>query len=140
MAELKTKQHEQNVEDFLGEITDEKKRRDCFTILELMKKATEQEPKMWGANIIGFGNYKYKYESGREGEWFLTGFSPRKSNLTLYIMSGFTRYDELLAKLGKHKTGKSCLHINKLEDVNLQVLEEMIENSVSNVKKGNIRL
>ncbi|HEY0658734.1 MAG TPA: DUF1801 domain-containing protein [Pyrinomonadaceae bacterium] len=90
--------------------------------------------------MIGFGNYKYKYESGREGEWFLAGFSPRKQDLTLYIMSGFTRYDELLAKLGKHKTGKSCLHINKLEDINLQVLEEMIENSISSVKKGNIRL
>jgi len=140
MAELKTKQNEQSVEDFLGEIADEKRRQDCFTVLELMKKLTEQEPKMWGASIVGFGNYKYKYKSGREGEWFVTGFSPRKQNLTLYIMSGFTRYDELLAKLGKHKTGKSCLHINKLEDVNLGVLEEMISNYVDNVKKGNIRL
>jgi len=140
MAELKTKQNEQSVEDFLGEIADEKRRQDCFTVLELMKKLTEQEPKMWGASIVGFGNYKYKYKSGREGEWFVTGFSPRKQNLTLYIMSGFTRYDELLAKLGKHKTGKSCLHINKLEDVNLQILEEMIESSVSIVNKGNIGL
>jgi len=140
MAELKTKQNEQSVEDFLGEIADEKRRQDCFTVLELMKKLTEQEPKMWGASIVGFGNYKYKYKSGREGEWFVTGFSPRKQNLTLYIMSGFTRYDELLAKLGKHKTGKSCLYINKLEDVNLGVLEEMISNYVDNVKKGNIRL
>ena len=140
MAELKTKQNEQSVEDFLGEIADEKRWQDCFTVLELMKKLTEQEPKMWGASIVGFGNYKYKYKSGREGEWFVTGFSPRKQNLTLYIMSGFTRYDELLAKLGKHKTGKSCLYINKLEDVNLGVLEEMISNYVDNVKKGNIRL
>jgi len=140
MAELKTKQNEQSVEDFLDGIADEKRRQDCFTVLELMKKLTEQEPKMWGASIVGFGNYKYKYKSGREGEWFVTGFSPRKQNLTLYIMSGFTRYDELLAKLGKHKTGKSCLHINKLEDVNLQILEEMIESSVSIVNKGNIGL
>jgi Domain of unknown function (DU1801) len=140
MAELKTKQNEQSIEDFLGNVPDEKKRQDCFTVLELMKKITGQEPKMWGANIIGFGNYKYKYASGREGEWFITGFSPRKQNLTLYIMSGFTRYNEFLAKLGKHKTGKSCLHINKLEDVNLSVLEEMIKNSVDNVNKGNIRL
>ena len=140
MAELKTKQNEQSVEDFLGSVPDEKRRQDCFTVLELMKKVSGQEPKMWGANIIGFGNYKYKYASGREGEWFITGFSPRKQNLTLYIMSGFTRYNEFLAKLGKHKTGKSCLHINKLEDVNLSVLEEMIKNSVDNVNKGNIRL
>ena len=139
MAELKTKPNEQSVKDFLGGIADEKRRQDCFTVLELMKKVTEQEPKMWGAGIVGFGNYKYKYESGREGVWFITGFSPRKQNLTLYIMSGFTRYNELLAKLGKHKTGKSCLHINKLEDINLSVLEEMIKNSVDNVNKGNIR-
>ena len=140
MAETKTKQNELNVDEFIGEIVDEKRRRDCLTVLELMKKVTAQEPKMWGAGIIGFGGHQYKYESGREGEWFLTGFSPRKRNLTLYIMSGFTRYDELLAKLGKHKTGKSCLYIDNLDDVNLQVLEEMIENSVGNVKKGNIRL
>ena len=139
MAELKTKPNEQSVKDFLGGIADEKRRQDCFTVLELMKKVTEQEPKMWGAGIVGFGNYKYKYESGREGVWFITGFSPRKQNLTLYLMSGFSRYNELLAKLGKHKTGKSCLYINKLEDVNLQILEEMIENSVENVNKGNIR-
>ena len=139
MAEVKTKQNGQNAEEFLGKIGDEKRRQDSFTILELMKKATAQEPKMWGANIIGFGNYKYKYESGREGEWFLTGFSPRKQNLTLYIMPGFARYGELLAELGKHKIGKSCLHINKIEDVNLSVLEELIENSVENVKKGNVR-
>ena len=139
MAEVKTKQNGQNAEEFLGKIEDEKRRLDSFTILELMKKATAQEPKMWGANIIGFGNYKYKYESGREGEWFLTGFSPRKQNLTLYIMPGFARYGELLAELGKHKIGKSCLHINKIEDVNLSVLEELIENSVENVKKGNVR-
>ena len=139
MAELETKQNEQSVADFLGGIADEKRKQDCFAVLELMKKTSKHEPKMWGENIVGFGNYKYKYESGREGEWFVTGFSPRKQNLTLYIMSGFSRYEEFLAKLGKHKTGKSCLYINKLEDVSLQVLEEMIENSVENVNKGNIR-
>ncbi len=139
MTELKTKQNEQSVTEFLGGIADEKRKQDCFAILELMKKASKHEPKMWGENIVGFGNYKYKYESGREGEWFVTGFSPRKQNLTLYIMSGFSRYEEFLAKLGKHKTGKSCLYINKLEDVNLQVLEEMIENSVENVNKGKFK-
>ena len=139
MAELKTKQNEAGVEEFLNGVSDEKRREDCFTVLELMKKITGEAPKMWGASIVGFGNYHYKYDSGREGEWFVAGFSPRKQNLTLYIMSGFSRYEELLAKLGKHKTGKSCLHINKLEDVNLDVLQEMIENSVENVKKDNIK-
>src|SRR5688572_5679650 len=139
MAEVKTKLNDGDVEGFLNKIADEKRREDCFTVLELMKKITKAEPKMWGESIIGFGNYHYKYESGREGDWFISGFSPRKQNLTLYIMSGFSRYDELLAKLGKHKTGKSCLHINKIEDVNLSVLEQLIENSVENVKQGNIR-
>ena len=138
MAEVKTKQNEQNVEDFLNGISDEKRRADCFAVLEMMKKITGEEPKMWGASIVGFGNYRYKYESGREGDWFMAGFSPRKTSLTLYIMSGFTHYDELLGKLGKHKTGKSCLYINKLEDINSEVLEELINDSVENVKKGNI--
>ena len=140
MTQIKTKQNDQSVEDFLNEIADEKKRQNSFTILELMKKATGQEPKMWGANIVGFGSYNYKYESGREGEWFLAGFAPRKTNLTLYIMSGFSKYTELLAKLGKHKTGNSCLHINKTEDVNLDVLREMIEKSVDAVTSGKIKL
>jgi len=139
MAELKTKENNADVEAFLNGIEDEKRREDCFAVLELMKKITKAEPKMWGASIVGFGNYRYKYQSGREGDWFVSGFSPRKQNLTLYIMSGFSRYDELLAKLGKHKTGKSCLYINKLEDVDLDVLAEMIETSVKNVNQGNIR-
>ena len=140
MAQLKTKQNDKSVEDFLNEITDEKKRQDSFTILELMEKATGKNPKMWGANIVGFGSYSYKYESGREGEWFLAGFAPRKGNLTLYIMSGFSKYAELLAKLGKHKTGNSCLHIKKTEDVNLDVLREMIEKSIDAVTRGKIKL
>ncbi len=133
MAELKTKTTGQNVEDFLNAIADEKRRQDCLTVLKLMKRATAQEPKMWGANIVGFGNYKYKYDSGREGETFIVGFSPRKQNLTLYLTSGLTGFDGFLAKLGKHKTGKSCLYINKLEDVNIQALEKMIANSVENM-------
>jgi len=140
MAELKTKTNDGDVEAFLNDITDTGKRQDCFAILELLKKITRAEPKMWGASIVGFGNYQYKYESGREGDWFLAGFAPRKQNITFYITSGFTKYNELLAKLGKHKTGKSCLHINKLEDVNLSVLEEMIEKSVDAVQKGKIKL
>jgi len=140
MAELKTKENNADVEAFLNGIEDEKRREDCFAVLELMKKITKAEPKMWDASIVGFGNYRYKYQSGREGDWFVSGFSPRKQNLTLYIMSSFSRSGELLAKLGKHKTGKSCLYINKLEDVDLDVLAEMIETSVENVNKGNIKL
>lgn len=136
MAELKTKKTEESVEKFLDEIQDEKRREDCYTVLKLMKKVTKAEPKMWGANIVGFGTYQYKYESGRELDWFIAGFSPRKQNLTLYIMSGFPRHAELLAKLGKHKTGKSCLYINKLEDINQGVLKELIEKSVEFAKKG----
>ncbi len=90
---------------------------------------------MWGSSIVGFGNYHYKYESGREGDWFLTGFSPRKQNLTLYIMPGFAQYDELMKKLGKHKTGKSCLYIKSLEDINLPTLKQLIQQSVKHMTK-----
>jgi len=130
MAELKTKPNEASIEKFLNSIKDEKKRNDANKILELMKKTTKEEPVMWGTSIIGFGTYHYKYASGREGDWFLTGFSPRKQNLTLYIMSGFKRYDELMKKLGKYKTGSSCLYINKLEDGDMKVLKELITESV----------
>ena len=136
--ELKTKKTEASVEDFLNEIEDEKKREDCKKVSAVMEKATGAKPKMWGASIVGFGTYNYKYASGREGEWMEVGFSPRKANLTLYIMSGFTEYDELLAKLGKYKTGKSCLYIKDLNDVDEKVLKQLIENSVENVRKGNI--
>jgi len=131
MAELKTKKNDQSVTDFLQAVPEEHKRKDSFAILELMKEVTGQEPKMWGDSIIGFGTYHYKYASGREGEWFVTGFSPRKQNLTLYIMSGFDEYDELMKKLGKYKTGKACLYINKLEDVDLSVMKELIQKSVA---------
>ena len=117
MATLKTTPNEANVQAFLDSVEDEKKRQDCFTILELMKKVSGEPPKMWGPSIVGFGTYHYKYDSGREGDMFLTGFSPRKQNLTLYVMAGFSRYEALMARLGKHKTGKSCLYIKKLEEV-----------------------
>ena len=135
MAELKTKPNEQSVEAFLNSVEDEKKRQDCLTILEIMKQITKAEPQMWGSSMVGFGTYHYKYESGREGDWFVAGFSPRKQNLTLYIMAGFSRYDELLSKLGKFKTGKSCLYINKIADVDLPTLKELITQSVSYVSK-----
>ncbi len=135
MAELKTKPSEQSVEAFLNRVEDEKKRQDCLTILEIMKQITKAKPKMWGTSMVGFGTYHYKYESGREGDWFVAGFSPRKQNLTLYMMAGFSRYDELLSKLGKFKTGKSCLYIKKIEDVDLKILKELITQSVAYVSK-----
>jgi len=135
MAELKTKQNDQSVEKFLNGIADKKTREECFTILELMKQITKMEPKMWGDSIVGFGAYHYKYESGREGDWFLTGFSPRKQNLTLYFMSGLGYFSEILKKLGKHKTGKGCLYINKLEDVDLPTLKKLIQQSVKHMTK-----
>ena len=134
MAELKTKPSKANVEKFLNSIKDEKKKADSFKILELMEKVTKDEPVMWGPSIVGFGKYHYKYESGREGDWFLTGFSPRKQNLTLYIMSGFKKYGELMKKLGKYKTGSSCLYINKLEDIDSKVLKSLISESVKYMK------
>jgi len=135
LAELKTKENEGDVKAFLNGVTDERKRQDSFAILQLMQAVTQTEPKMWGDSIVGFGHYHYKYESGREGDWFLTGFSPRKQNLTLYIMAGFDHYDELMARLGKHKTGKSCLYINKLADIDTAVLQELIAQSVAHMKK-----
>ena len=136
-SELKTKPNELNVEEFLNSISAEKRRHDCYAILEMMSQITGFEPKMWGNSIVGFGSYHYCYESGREGDWFLTGFSPRKQNLTLYIMSGFKNYEKLLNKLGKYKTGKSCLYINKLEDINLPTLKELVKQSTGYIASYN---
>lgn len=135
-AELKTKQTEASVDDFLNAIPDEQTRKDCFEIAKIMKQATKSEPKMWGTSIVGFGSYHYKGASGREGDWMLTGFSPRKQNLTLYIMAGFDRYEALLKKLGKFSTGKSCLYIKKLADVDKKVLKELVSESVKVMKRA----
>lgn len=137
MSELKTKPGAESVEDFLNSIEDEKKRQDSYVILDLMKQATHEEPKLWGGSMVGFGKYSYTYASGHSGEWFLTGFAPRKKNLTLYIMSGFEGYDELMVNLGKYKTGKSCLYINKIEDIDLVMLRELVESSVEHMIKTN---
>ena len=137
MAEPKTKPGRASVRKFLESVDNEKRRTDSFEVLEIMKQITGEEPKMWGPSIVGFGSYHYTYASGREGDWMLTGFSPRKQALTLYIMAGFSRYDELMAKLGKYKTGKSCLYINKLEDVHVPTLKRLIRDSVKHVKKAN---
>lgn len=134
MAELKTRVTKVSVDKFLQGIKDEKKREDCYQILKIMKKATKAEPKMWGTSIIGFGDYHYVYESGREGDWFITGFSPRVQNLTLYMLGSFDQ--DLLKKLGKYKTGKGCLYINKLEDVDPKVLDKLITTSVKKAKAG----
>lgn len=137
MAEPKTKLTDSNVTDFLNGVADENRRRDCFAVLEIMREITGAEPQMWGANIVGFGAYRYKYASGREGDWPLTAFSPRKQNLTLYITDGFADYPALMAELGKHKTGKSCLYINKLADIDLAVLRRLVTQSVAQMKKIN---
>ena len=128
MAGNKTTPNDQDVEQFLNSITDERKRKDSFTILELMKQVTGMPPKMWGSSIVGFGSYHYKYESGREGDMIIAGFSPRKENLTIYNM-GSVVDDDLLKKLGKHTTGKGCLYIKRLDDVDLPTLKSLIEAS-----------
>ena len=135
MAENKTTPGDQDVEQFLNSITDERKRKDSFTILELMKQVIGMEPRMWGSSIIGFGSYHYKYESGREGDMILAGFSPRKQNLTIYHMSGFEGCDDLLKQLGKHTTGKGCLYIKHLDDVDLPTLKSLIEESFKHVNQ-----
>jgi hypothetical protein len=134
-TDLKTKISDQSVEKFLDTVADDNTRRDCYTILNIMKDITRAEPRMWGSSMVGFGSYHYKYESGREGDWFLTGFSPRKQNLTLYIMSGFNEYDELMQKLGTYKTGKSCLYVKRLDDIDPVILKKLIKKSIAHLKK-----
>ena len=129
MAELKTKLNDASVEDFLNKVEDEQKRKDSFEIIKMMQQATQEEPKMWGPAIIGFGSYHYKYESGREGDMPIIGFSPRKQNLTLYVGLGGDSENPLLKKLGKHTTGKVCLYIKKLADVDRTVLQKLINES-----------
>ena len=125
-AKLKTEKTKIKVDDFLGGIQDEQRRKDCCIISEMMQKATGTEPRMWGSSIIGFGDVTLKYESGRELDWFKMGFSPRKQNLTLYGLGISGDQKDLLKKLGKHTTGKGCIYINKLDDVNTSVLQKMM--------------
>ena len=136
MSELKTKLNNKSVLKFINSVKDEKKRRDSLAILNMMKKITKEEPKMWGDSIIGFGSCHYKYASGREGDWFLTGCSPRKQNFSLYIMSGFKEYGELLKKLGKHKISKACLYIKSLEDIDTKTLKELITKSIKKMSSA----
>jgi len=135
MTGLKTKPTNKSVEQFLKKVENPTKREDSFKILELMKEVTQEKPVIWGDSIVGFGSYHYKYASSREGDWPVVGFSPRKQNLALYIMTGFDRYEEILENLGKFKTGKSCLYINKLNDVNMQSLKKLVSESVKHMKE-----
>ena len=138
MAELKTKKTKASVTTFLDKITDEQRRKDCQTVLNLMKQATGEEPRMWGSSIVGFGTYHYRYASGREADWPIISFSPRKTDLTLYIMPGFEKFESLMAKLGKYKTGKCCLYIKRLDDVEIPVLKKLIATSVENLAKQRV--
>ena len=132
LVEIKTKPTSVNVEDFINNITDEQKRKDSFVLLEMMKKATGEEPILWSSSIIGFGTKRYKSPAtGREVDWLLIGFSPRKANLSLYISVGIKEHAAALEKLGKHKTGVGCLYINKLDDIDINVLKNMIDASFS---------
>jgi len=138
MAKTKTKPTDVDVQNYISSVPNETRQKDGFYILDLLKKITSQKPVMWGPSIIGFGAYHYKYESGHEGDAPLIAFSPRKPHLVLYVLSNFDKQEELLQKLGKYKTGKICLYINKLTDVDLKVLEEIVTRAWSNVKKKNI--
>ena len=135
MTELKTRPNDKNIIEFLNKVENKRRREDSFEILKLMREVTQEEPILWGDSIVGFGNYHYKYASGREADWLQIGFSPRKQYFTVYIMDGFEKYTELLDKLGKHKTGKSCLYINKLEDVSIPALKELMIESVKYIRE-----
>ena len=135
MAELKTKQNSFSVEGYINSISDKQRQADCRIIIDLMKKITGDEPKMWGETIVGFGNVHLKYGSGREVDWFKTGFSNRKDSITLYSMYGFISQPELMKKLGKVKTGKGCLYIRRISDIDIGILEEMLVNYVQKIEK-----
>jgi len=130
MAELKTKLKKASVDDFLNAIEDEQTRKDCRAIAEIMEKATKAKPRMWGPSIVGFGNFVYKYADGREMDWMLIAFSPRKKNITLYVYGDFPGYDDLMARLGTYKCGKSCIYIKRLADVHLPTLKKLVQESV----------
>jgi hypothetical protein len=135
MADMKTTPTRASVNAFLASVPDEGVRRDCKTLAKMMREATGSPARMWGPSIVGFGEYHYKYESGREGDFFLVGFSPRARQISLYIMAGFERYEEIMQRLGTYKTGKSCLYIKRLDDVDRDALRELIEESVQHMKR-----
>ena len=134
MAEQKTKPTQASVKQFLNQVPDKERRDDCFTVAKIMEEITGDKPKMWGPSIVGFGTYRYKYASGREGDWPITGFSPRKRDLTLYMMVGFEKQTELMKQLGKHSTGKSCLYVKRLSDIHIPTLKKLIKWSIKELK------
>ena len=134
MAEMKTKPTDESVKDFLNRIPEAERREDCFAVAKMMEEITGEKPKMWGPSIVGFGSYHYKYASGREGDWPVTGFSPRKKDLTLYLMMGFERHTELMEKLGKCSHSKACLYIKRLSDIQVPTLKKLIKVSVKDLK------
>jgi hypothetical protein len=138
VAESKTKDTGKSVSAFLKKIADKGRREDCLAVVDIMRDVTKEDPKMWGASIVGFGRYRYKYASGREAEWPITGFSPRKGDLTLYITSGFESSPDLMKRLGKYKTGKSCLYVKKLADVDLVILKQLVAKSVKQMEAKRI--
>lgn len=131
---LKTKPSDVSVYDFIESLPDESQRADCYTLSAMMEEITGEPPVLWGPSIVGFGTYHYVYESGTEGDWFLTGFSPRKKNLSIYLMDGCSTHHPLLGKLGKYKNSVSCLYVNKLSDVDLTILRQIIEKSAAQIK------
>jgi hypothetical protein len=137
MVEPKTKLNNESVSRFLNSIKDDQVREDCWTIADIMQKATRAKPKMWGASIVGFGTYRCTYANGREADWMVTAFSPRKQNITLYLMGGFPQHDELMAALGKHSCGKSCVYIKRLSDVDVPTLKKLVNASAKHVMKSN---
>ena len=135
MSEIKTRPTDASVEAFIDAVDHPRRREDARTLLDLIQRVTGEQPVMWGPSIVGYGSYHYRYASGQEADWPIIGFSPRKQNLSIYIMTGFEEADELLTRLGKHKTGKSCLYVNKLADVDLDVLEKLVRTSVAEMKR-----
>lgn len=136
MAELKTKANAASVAHFVSTIADDTRRREVRTVISLMKTATKAPPRMWGSSIVGFGRFQYRYGTAREGEWFVAGLSPRKANLTLYILPGLHEYGDLLPKLGKFTTGKSCLYIKRLDDIHLPTLKTMVSRAAKRLAQG----
>ena len=135
MAEMKTKPTKESVKEFLNKIPEPERRADCFAVAKIMEEVTGEKPTMWGPSIVGFGSYHYKYASGREGDWPMAAFSPRKKDLTVYLMMGFEKRTELMEKLGKHSSSKSCLYIKRLSDIHLPTLKKLIKVSVKDLKE-----
>lgn len=135
MSDLKTKRTDASVQEYLDAIEDSRRKKDCLAIHKMMQRISGCKGSMWGDSMVGYGSYHYKYKSGREGDWFLAGFANRKQSISIYFMSGFSSYDDLLSKLGKHKTGKSCLYIKTMDDIDEKILEQMIRSSITFIQQ-----